>query len=159
MVLVLYLSGIIRADLVDISVTTDKTTYQVGEDVKVYVSVFNPGLDSVTLTFTSSLESSYWMDEEYYWHENKIIIPSGSLLTINPNTSHTWELIHGPTELSEYPLNIGMHTVTGMVGAYELQDNYMTEPVEYEVIPEPTSIMIFSVGALFLTRSLRKRKK
>ena len=155
--LVLFLSGIGSADLVDISVATDKPTYQVGEDVKVYVSAYNPGLDPVILTFTSSLEASYWMNEEYYWHENKIFVPSGFLLTINPKITHTWELIHGPDELSEYPLNIGTHNVIGMVGAYELQDSYLTEPVEFEVIPEPASLIILTTGSLWIFRYSRKR--
>jgi|GEM_PF-7003056 len=48
--LVLFLSGIGIADLVDISVATDKPTYQVGEEVIVYVSAYNPNTEPVTLT-------------------------------------------------------------------------------------------------------------
>lgn len=144
------------ATLVEITVDTDKDVYELGEEVKVYVSVYNPGLDPVTLTFSSTLQASYWMDEIYYWHENKVFLQVLTHVTINSNTTHTRELIHGINEMQEYPLEIGLHTVTVMVVAYELQNEYLTEPVEFEVLPEPGTILLFGIGGFLLRRRFAK---
>jgi len=159
LVLVLCLSDIGRADLVDISVATDKPTYQVGEEVKVYVRAYNPGLDSVTLTFGSNIQTSYWMDDIYDWQAGRDRLWVLTYATINPNTTHTWELIHGSYEMSVYPLEIGTHSVVGIVGAYELSGNGESSPIEFEVIPEPASLIILTTGSLWIFRYSRSLVK
>ena len=122
-VVVLCLNGIGWADLVDISVATDKPTYLVGEEVIVYVSAYNPGEDPITLSFVSSLQATYWMDESYYWHINETITPSTSYVMVNAHSTYTWELTHNVDKMSDYPLFVGEHNVNGYVLALELQEN------------------------------------
>jgi hypothetical protein len=150
--LILCLSGFLQADIVDISVATDKTTYQVGEEVKIFVSAYNPSLDSVRLTFGTPIQASYWMDETYYGHVNLNYPQIQTHVTINSNSTHTWHRIHGIDGMQEYPLELGIHTVAGVVGAYELMDDYLTEPVEFEVIPEPSSLLLLTTGCVYLFR-------
>lgn len=157
MVLVLCLFRVGWSDLVDISIATNKQTYLLGEEVIVYVSAYNPGLDPVTLTFPSGLTASYWIDETYYWHENKIIAPIYLQLNIDPDSTHTWQRIHGLQEMTEYSLAIGTHDVIGIIYALELQTNYMTELLEFEVIPEPGGFIIITTGSLWILRYSRKR--
>jgi intracellular proteinase inhibitor BsuPI len=147
---ILGMVGISKA-VVDLSITTDKTTYLLGEEVRVYVSAHNSGTDPVTLTFPSGLDATYWMDEAYYWHQSLVWAPMVLHLKINPNSTHTWERIHGPRELSEYPLVIGRHSVVGIAYALELQE-YYTEPLNFEVVPEPASILLLSFGMIYIRR-------
>ena len=62
------------ADDIQLTVATDKYTYLVGEDITISVTAFNPGSESVTLTFPTSLQASYIMDDgAYYWGGDVII--------------------------------------------------------------------------------------
>ena len=68
---------------------------------------------------------------------------------MNPYATRTWERIHGSDELLEYPLEVGRHSVVGML---YVQDNYFTEPVEFEVIPEPSTFLLFTFGMIYFRR-------
>jgi Intracellular proteinase inhibitor len=159
MILVLCLYGIGRADLVDISVATDKTTYLVDEDVQVFISAYNPGTDPVTLTFASDIQITYWMDEIYDWQEGRSRLPAITQVTINPNTTHTWDLTHSSYEMSLYPLEIGTHNVVGIVMAYELPCSGDSTPVEFKVIPEPATLFFFSFGTLWIIRYSKRNNR
>ena len=139
------------ATLVEITVGTDKDVYELGEEVRVYVSVYNPGLP-VTLTFGSTLQASYLMDGTYYWHQDKYFLDVITNVTIDSNATHTWELVHGMYEMESYPLDIGIHTLVGKVMAWQLIDNNTSEVICYEVIPEPVAILLFGIGGLLLRR-------
>jgi len=150
---VLLLSIPLYASL-EISVTTDKPVYQVGEIIKVYVSLYNPTPLPVKLTYGSSLTATYLMDQSYYWHTDVVYNPYISSLTIQPEQTFTWQLNHHQTY---YPLNIGYHSVQGGSMAGEMWGQ-LSEPVEFRVIPEPASIFLLGTG-LVLSRRIQLRWK
>lgn len=84
--------GVVGATVVDISVATDKQIYQLNEEVTVFVTAYNPNPQPVTLTFGSTLVASYFMDDTYYWHENKTFAPVLLHKEIEPDSRFTWEL-------------------------------------------------------------------
>lgn len=134
LVFVLCLPGIGRADLVEISVATDKSTYSLGEEVTIFVTAYNPNPDPVTLTCWWCF-STYIIDEAYNWLDNHQSGPQVIIRrTINPHESAVWEHVHGQYELPEYPLVVGTHSVVGQVLAYELVGHESSEPVEFEVV-------------------------
>jgi intracellular proteinase inhibitor BsuPI len=150
LVLVLCFSGIGKADLVDISVATDKSKYVLGEYVTVYISAYNPNTETVSLGFPSALQATYIMDDIFDWSNDKVYTPVPTGLSIDPGASHIWTLYHGNSEMDSYPLNIGTHTIVGEVINYG-----QSTPVEFEVVPEPASFVLLLLGG-FVTRKLKK---
>jgi len=54
-----------QATVVDITVATDKPTYQLGEYVTVSVTAYNPNPEPVTLYFIDNSEVTYIMDNTF----------------------------------------------------------------------------------------------
>lgn len=148
--------GLIQATVVDITVATDKPTYQLGEYVIVSVTAYNPNPQPVTLNF-SSTQATYLMDDTFDWTYGKPFLLWNTQRTINPYESYTWIRPHGAEEMAFYPLGIGMHTVVGQIGAGELGENNTTLPVQFEVVPEPATILLLC-GALPIIRVFTRRK-
>jgi hypothetical protein len=136
-----------QATLVDISATTNKPVYMLGEEVVVFVIAYNPNPEPITLGFTSSLVASYLMDGVFDWSEGKVFgqIPTG--VRIEPYDSYTWNLSHDSHAMMIYPLGIGTHTVIGEVVGYG-----QSAPGEFEVIPEPATLLLFALGLIGIPR-------
>ncbi len=145
--------GVVGATIVDISVATDKEIYQLNEEVTVVVTAYNPNQEPVTLGFPSALTTTYLMDGVFNWSEGKVFAPSGLQLTIEAHEFATWELTHGSKEMGLYALDVGVHSVVGEVVGYG-----QSEAVEFEVIPEPATILILSFG-VFWARKKRGMPK
>jgi len=145
--------GVVGATIVDISVATDKAIYQLNEEVTVFVTAYNPNPEPVTLRFGSTLVASYFMDDTYYWDEDKIFAPVLLHEDIEPDSRFTWELAHGSREMNLYPLDLGVHSVVGIVVGFG-----QSEPVEFEVIPEPATILILSFGVFWVRKQYGMRK-
>lgn len=139
--LMLILAGSSGATLIEVSVETDKDVYQLGEDVTVFVTAYNPNQESVILGFGSSLTSTYLMDGHFDWSEGKVFVPSGSLLTIQANESFTWNRTHGIRERELYALDVGVHSVVG-----EVVGHGQSDAISFEVIPEPATLLLLLVG-------------
>jgi len=133
--------GMAKATVVDVTVATDKESYLLGEEVIVSVIAYNPNPEPVTLGFSSSLVVSYLMDNVYDWAEGRQFSPVILQLTIQPYNFKTLELVHGYDEMAIYPLDVGTHTVVGEFVGYG-----QSAPVQFEVIPEPSSILLLAIG-------------
>jgi hypothetical protein len=149
-ILILLSFGMTKATAVNVSTITDKETYLFGEQVVVSVTAYNPEPNPVTLGFATSLQASYLMDDVYDWTEGKYFIQFGGQLTIDPYGSYTWDLTHGYYEMELYPLDVGTHTVRGEVVEYGY-----SSPVQFEVVPEPATILLLTLGSLLLTKRRR----
>ncbi len=147
--LLFVLSSIGSTSLLEITVDTDKDIYQVGEDVHIYVLAYNPNSGPVTLTFLTSIESSYVIDDIYNWAYYQISNPSSHSIILGPYASKMWDFIHGTSEQNIYPLTVGNHSVVGQVGAIELS-NINSAPIQFEVIPEPATLALFCLGFLLI---------
>jgi len=148
--LIFVLCGMTEAKAVNISTITDKESYLLGEEVVVSVIAYNPDLNPVTLNFATSLQASYLMDGVYDWSEGKFFTQFPTRVTIGPYGSYTWDLTHGPTEMEAYPLEIGAHTVVGEVLGYGYSST-----IQFQVIPEPATILLLTLGGLLLTSRRR----
>jgi len=138
------------SNIIEVSVETDKTIYQLGEEVMVSITAHNPNDQDLILTLGVDIQATYIMDDIYNWAEGRTTLPAYFTYTLTPYNSITWELTHGPSEMQDYSLNIGLHSVVGEVLAVELvgDDARFSEPVTFEVIPEPISILLMTSGLL-----------
>ncbi len=128
-----------------ITVTTDKKAYQYGDDIKIFVTVYNPTNSSIVLKFASTCQSSYYIDN---FHPKLICAMMLTERNLLPGSSYTWPPhIH---KFSEYALNPGRHSVVGEVIGYGVSNPiYITvEPITLTVKSIPVSGigMSFSFG-------------
>jgi hypothetical protein len=106
---ILLLSTIASAQI-NVTVTTNKDTYILGEPVQIFITATNKGDEDVTLEFPNSGVCNYRMDGVYtpiFAHADvltDVVIPAGE--------SKTWSFRHN---LEEYPLEIGDHRVSGTI--------------------------------------------
>ena len=138
-----------------VSVTTDKSIYQLGETVEVYVSLYNPTSESLPLTYGSNLEATYLIDNSYYWHHSISHLPVILHGTIQSEQTLTWQLNHNDFHQTQYPLNIGFHSVQGASLAGEMSGQ-LSEVVTFQVIPEPTTLSLLALGASMIWSVRRK---
>jgi hypothetical protein len=128
----------------EISVATDKTAYQIGENVDIFISVFNSGSTSEKL-YGGFYFTTYIMDGVYDWadrYQPMVILT----ITFLPGETRTWEMTHGFDEMQAYPLNIGNHSVVGGAGSLR------SIPVEFQVVPEPATLSLLALGVFLLGR-------
>lgn len=126
-----------------ISVATDKQTYQAGETVGISITVSNPGTTSEIL-YGGFYFTTYIMDGVYDWADRsapQIILQT----TFQPGETKIWQMSHGYNEWQEYPLTVGTHSVVGGAGF-----TLLSEPVEFQVIPEPITFSLVGIGILLL---------
>ncbi len=142
--------------LVEVSVTTDKPTYSLGEQVVVSITAFNPNDYEVTL-LTGIPMATYVMDNVYDWRDGRIFIMLLISEVLPPLETYTWELKHNnlipPTHAGDpdyYPLELGVHSVVGQVLTEPI---IQSEPFEFIVVPEPATAILLALGSLALLRN------
>jgi hypothetical protein len=150
-ILFLCFAGLAQATIVDLTVSTDKSAYQLGEYVTISVTAYNPNPEPVTLYFPNGPVATYIMGGTYNMPAG--YLPVLTSKTIQPNMSFTWNMLHDQRAMRAYPLGIGTHTVVGKLLAHELGEDNMTLPLQFEVIPEPATLLLFSIGTLLLRKS------
>lgn len=151
MVLII-LSSFANAAL-EIVVDTDKDVYQLGETVEVYISVYNPTAEDITLNVATP-PARYLVDETYFWQQNLISIdwtPPLDTVLIQSGQTFTWQLDHDEIESVEYALGVGNHTVRGYVYSTETIGQY-SELVGFQVVPEPVTLSFLFLGSIFIRR-------
>lgn len=131
----------------EITVDTDKDIYLLGEDMIVSVIALNLDDTPIQLGFPSTLQASYLFDGIFDWTQGKLFFDTPTTVTINANDTYTWNLAYGTEEKYLYPLAIGYHEVVGEIVGYG-----ESNPVAFQVIPEPATFVILSVGWLLLRK-------
>ncbi|MFA6426788.1 MAG: hypothetical protein WCW64_11510 [Phycisphaerae bacterium] len=148
----LIFANVLKASVVDITVSTDKPTYQLGEYVTVSITSYNPNPQPVTLNFDTSLQAIYLMDGTFDSSQNQAVAMWSTERTINAYDSYTWTRTHGAGALILYPLGLGIHSVAGEVVGYGSSSS-----IQFEVVPEPGALAILSF-ALPIFRIFSRKK-
>lgn len=137
----------------EITVDTDKDIYLIGETVEVYISAYNPTAEDITLNMATP-PTRYLMDDTYFWQQNMVSVdwtPPLDTVLIQSGQTLTWQLDHDEAENTQYPLEVGFHTVRGYIYSTETIGQY-SELVEFQVIPEPLTFSLLLLGSFFIRR-------
>ncbi len=110
-----------------VSVETDQDAYWRAEPITYSVTASNTDPFDVTLHFASSIQAQSIVDGAFSFPT--IGMPVLTAQVIPANGSYTWTIDH---PWSEYELDIGPHSVRGIVVGVGQSD-----PVQFEIIPRP----------------------
>ena len=97
-----------------ITVSTDKSSYYVGEPIQIFVKATNPTSEDITLVFSSGHQTDYTIDG-YLWSYDKFFIQAFTEVTVPAHDSHTWDFTH--TKDDHY-LGVGVYNIQGEVFGY-----------------------------------------
>ncbi len=99
----------------DVSVSTPKEVYGVGEKVPIDVIITNNSESEVFIEFTSDREAGYIIDGVYQEYNGSGFLDIYTRIPVGPGDSHKWEFVHDP---ADYPLAPGKHSIVGHVVRY-----------------------------------------
>ena len=154
LMLIIYLTNAIpsNATIIEISTATDKAIYSLGEEIEVFITAYNPSDELITLYFSTSEQASYLMDNTYDWKDYHGEWLFATEQEIGPYSSYTWTLVHGEDELIDYAPAAGNHNVIGEVIGYG-----QSTSIEFEVVPEPATVVLFGLGGLFVKNFINRK--
>ncbi len=100
---------------VTVRVSTDKTSYTLGEPVVMTITAVNNSDKGATLNFSSSKQTDYVIDGKFRWSSDKFFLTVLTERTIPAHGEYAWTMTH---KNSDYSLTTGSHTITGEVVGY-----------------------------------------
>jgi len=101
--------------LIEVSVSTDKETYELGEPVKIDVKATNTSGEAVTLHFPTLHQADYQIDNAYLWSRGKFFLSISTSVTIPGGSELIWHFVHSGRDFRLLP---GEHTIVGIVVGY-----------------------------------------
>jgi hypothetical protein len=156
-------SNSIVRDGIEYYIQTDKSVYNLGEDVEMLYRVTNLTDVNVTFRFPSSPAWNFWVekDGEGIWSAVKIWYAFGTSFTLTPSEykefpdfspPYVWDMRDDEGNL----INVGEYEVIGGFDAGIAENFYYSRvSVPITVVPEPGSFVLLLGGMFYLTR---KRK-
>jgi hypothetical protein len=162
-IVIVILSPSAQASL-NISAFTNKSVYELGETVNLSITVFNSGSTAETLMGGGKylmedgsggiISTDYIIDDTYIWSDRYGVTDGTGIMWMRefqPGQTDSWVMSHGTLQMQDYPLDVGMHSVVGKAG-FDLYSN----PISFQVIPEPTTISLLALGAFWAGKRRRR---
>jgi len=156
-------NSIIR-DGIEYYMQTDKSIYDLGENVEMLYRVTNLGGEDVMFGFTSGPvddRCDYMVDQngERIWDNlgrpRTRVLTSFTLSTLESmEYTYYWNM----TDLDDNPIIPGYYDITGALGDLRAiyADRYVPVSVYIQVIPEPATLVLLAAGGLsMLGRTVR----
>jgi len=155
-------NSIVQEDI-EYYMQTDKSVYDLGEDVDILYRVSNLTEDDVEFIFTyGPIDNTCdWMvdkDQLRIW--DNLGRPATAVMTsfnVSPSESfeytHTWNMTYKNGD----DILPGSNNVTGVLGYWISHERYVPVSVSIEVIPEPGSFVLLCGGAGLLRVLTRTR--
>ncbi len=154
-------SNSVIKDDVEYYFQTDKSLYELGENVEMLLRVTNVGLTDITFHFQDVMQYYFTVkqNDTLIWHEPKAGAPSGSEFTLQPDQykeySITWDMLDDDGGL----VSPGLYGVTGSLHPVLLDEGdeyrYVPVSVQVEIIPEPSTLCLLLAGFVGLLAKLK----
>ena len=159
-------SNSIIKDDIEYYFQTDKSVYDLGENVDMLYRVKNIGDESVMFRFryhpvTDRCNFMVDKDGDRIWDNlNRPKCPAETSFTLSLGESKSFNWSWDMTDLSNNQILPGIYDVTGILGDLSLgyEDKYVPVSVEIQLVPEPATICLLGTGIIGIL-SYRKRKK
>ena len=170
-------SNSVVLDGIEYYMQTDKSVYDLGEDVEMLYRVTNLTEEDVTIGFRHGPESRQCdfiveKDGETVWDTTHwgvlfsptwfVLKPSESNEYIqlwNMTYSEEWRGNGGRGGLPDNEVTPGIYDITGVLSYYPFEEKYVPVTVEMQIIPEPATFGLMGIGLLsLLVRKRQKRK-
>ncbi|MHC5073520.1 MAG: PEP-CTERM sorting domain-containing protein [Planctomycetota bacterium] len=155
-------SNSIVVDEIEYYMQTDKAVYDLGEEVDMLYRVTNLGAEEVTFHFTD-LVTHYFTakyDGNLIWDAPKVGLPAESEFVLQQNEYvkyyESWDMFDNLGLLitpDNYEITGSFHPVLLIE-----KDRYVPVSVFINVVPEPTTLLFFGLGALALLRQNNRKK-
>jgi len=158
-------SNSIVQDGIEYYIQTDKSVYELGEEVEILYRVTNLTENPIYLGEGSPWTECYHSivkddaeNEVWHWTLEQTTVPPmafGLGAYSSRECERLWNMMnYNGTWLYEpddFPVPPGLYTVTGELWLYE---PYQIVPVSVsiEIIPEPATFLLLALGSLFLTK-------
>jgi hypothetical protein len=164
-------SNSIIVDDIEYYTQTNKSVYDLGENVEILHRVTNLGVEDIMFQFLTSRQCSFqvWEAETRIWWWPKYASQSGSGFTLQPGEFKEfltdWDMMNDngtPEIYDNFLVSPGIYYVSG-----QLKNPFRTIPdgvtpesvsVPIQIIPEPSTLGLLGMGLLAVL-SYRKRKK
>ena len=158
-------SNSIVKDGIEYYIQTNKSVYNLGEDVEILYRVTNLRDEDVTFSFPGSPEWNFWVEREgqSIWRAVNGWYAIGSGFTLSHgeskefptyNTPYIWDMRDSEKNL----VDIGEYNVIGGLDGYKGEYDSTAVSVHIEIVPEPSSLILFVVG-LPLANSISRRRR
>jgi hypothetical protein len=156
-------SNSIIVDDIEYYTQTNKSVYDLGEDVEMLHRVTNLGVEDIMFQFITQAQCSFevWDAETIIWWWPKYASQSGSSFTLQPGEFKEfltdWDMMNDngtPEIYDNFLVSPGIYYVSG-----QLKNPFRTIPdgvtpesvsVSIEIIPEPATILLFGLGVLLV---------
>jgi len=146
----------IVVDNIEYYMQTNKSFYELGENVEMLYRVTNLGDEDVTIHFVDQVQYYFTVrhDDNIIWYAPKLGQPAESELVITPSSykeyDETWDMFDNLGVL----ITPGNYEITGSLHPILLsqvdKDKYVPVSLFIEIIPEPATILLFGLGVLLV---------
>jgi len=164
-------SNSVVEDGIEYYMQTDKSVYDLGEDVEMLYRVTNLREEDVVIGFPHGPESRQCdfiveKDGETIWdttHWGVLYSPTGFFLEPLESNEYIqlWDMTYNEVLKRGGPPGVtpGNYDITGVLNYEPFEERYVPVTVQIQVIPEPATFGLVGIGlASLLTRKRRKRK-
>jgi hypothetical protein len=100
-----------------LDVALDREYYAPGDSIVITVTVLNTGDHAAALSFPSTLQADYSIDNTYQWSRGRAFATLVTSVSIPAGGVHSWTFTH---TAKEYPVPPGKHTVTAVIAGTTL---------------------------------------
>lgn len=156
-------SNSIIKDNIEYYMQTDKSVYDLGENVEMLYRVKNLSEEEVLFGFGQSPVWNFWVDKDGeniftavkgWWnvYSEFTLTPGESKEFIDDNSPYIWNMKDNGGNL----VTLGMYNVTGGLFSPRGYYDYTKVLVDIEIVPEPTTIGLLVAGGIALALSKKR---